>query len=173
LKSQQWDASNATIGGYRDIHLCLFSPRPDAWSFLSLHLRSSLGEPLALQLSLAVTDPVIVFHEFDQDAWGFAVYQAGKEVASFWNRPDVVELNSKECTIEPKSVAALFGVADAKSLAPYLRHNPDPGKAFAEDEFSLDDHWVRCDFMRRLGMRYCNPGEVGSRHLYVLEKGVN
>jgi hypothetical protein len=172
LKSQQWDASRAEIDGYRDTQLCSFSPRPDSWSFLLLHLHSGQGEPLAQEISRSESDPVIVFHEFDQAAWGFAVFHGGKVVARFWNHPEIVELNAKDCTTEPKTVAALFGV-DPKTLTPYLRHNPEPGKAFDDDEFSLDNHWVRCDFMRRLGMQYGNPGEVGARHLYVFEKGVN
>ncbi len=32
-------------------------------------------------------------------------------------------------------------------------------KAFPSDEFCLDDHWVRVDFMRQLGISYPDPSK--------------
>jgi hypothetical protein len=176
LPSQQWEPKAATIGGIRDHQLCCLAPDESAWSSLLLHLNSQLAEPLAAALSMATGTPVIAFYEFDQSAWGFDVYDKGQSVARFWNRPEVVEEDPRSLAVDPNVIAAKFGVG-VEDVAPYLKHlapdADDPGKAFPADEFSLGDHWVRCDFMRRLGLRYPNPGEPGTRHVLIKEPGVN
>lgn len=176
LPSQQWDSKTATIGGIRDYQLCCLAPDGKGWSSLLLHLNSQLADPLAAALSTATGSPVVAFYEYDQSAWGFGVFQKGEAVARFWNRPEVVEEDPQACTVSPEFIAGLFAVS-AQAVAPYLNHlDPDsdePGKAAPEDEFSLGDHWVRCDFMRRLGLRYPNPGEPGTRHVLIKEPRVN
>jgi hypothetical protein len=176
LTSQQWDPNSATIGGVRDYKLCCLAPDASAWSSLLLHLNSQLADPLAATLSTVTGAPVVAFYEFDQAAWGFAVYEKGQPVARFWNRPEVVEEDPLACTVRPNNVARLFGVG-VEAVAPYLKQlDPDaeePGKMFADDQFSLGNHWVRCDFMRRLGLRYPNPGEPGTRYVFIKEPGVN
>jgi hypothetical protein len=176
LSSQQWDPNTATIGGIRDYRLCCLAPDAGAWSSLLLHLNSQLADPLAAALSTATRLPTVAFYEFDQCAWGFTVYDKGQPVAQFWNRPDSVEEDASACTVDPSFIAGKFGVG-VEAVAPYLKHlDPDadePGKALPADEFSLGDHWVRCDFMRRLGLRYPNPGEPGTRHVLIKERGIN
>lgn len=117
---------------------------------------------------------MVAFYEFEQAAWGFNVYEKGLSVARFWNRPDYVEEDPRSCAVDPKVIAGRFGVG-VEEIAPYLNQfGPDadePGKAFPDDEFELDDHWVRCDFMRRLGLRYPEPGEPGTRHFLLRERG--
>jgi hypothetical protein len=176
LSSQQWDPNTATIGGIRDYRLCFLAPDADAWSSLLLHLNSQLADPLAASLSTATSSPTVAFYEFDQCAWGFTVYDNGQAVARFWNRPEVVEEDPSACTVDPISIAGKFGVG-VEAAAPYLKHldadAEQPDKALPADEFSLGDHWVRCDFMRRLGLRYRNPGEPGTRHVFIKERGIN
>jgi hypothetical protein len=119
---------------------------------------------------------VIVFHEFEQTAWGFAVFQGGQQFERFCNCPEVAEEDPAACAVNAEVLARRFAV-DSELLAPYLRQLTtdidDPGKAFLEDQFSLGNHWVRCDFMRRLGMRYPDLSEPGIRRIYVRERGVN
>jgi hypothetical protein len=176
LSSQQWDPNTATIGGIRDYQLCCLAPDAGAWSSLLLHLNSQLADPVATALSTATSAPVVAFYEFDQFAWGFGVFEKGHPLARFWNRPEVVEEDPGDCIVDPNFIARKFGVG-VEAVAPYLKHlDPDadePGKAFSGDEFSLGDHWVRCDLMRRLGLRYPNPGEPGTRHVFIKESGVN
>jgi hypothetical protein len=176
LTSQQWDPKTSTIGGVRDYQLSCLAPGPGTWSSLLLHLNSQLADPIAAELSTESGSPVIVFHEYDQSAWGFNVYENGHPVARFWNRPDVVEEDPREYAVSPTLVARLFGVG-VEAVTPYLHHlDPeadDVGMAYPDDEFSLGDHWVRCDFMRRVGLRYPDPGEPGTRHVFVAEPGVN
>ncbi len=175
LPSQEWNPRASTIGGVRDIHLCSLAPRNDDWSFLLLHLNSQLGEALAMALSRALDHPTIVFHEYEELAWGFVVYRSGDAIARFWNRPDVVELDPASCRASPEVIAGAFGV-DPQTVAGYLRHldaGESPGKVFSDDGRTLDRHWVRVDFMKRLGMDYPDPGTRGSRHVLVRERGVN
>ena len=176
LKSQTWDQKTATIDGIRDTKLCSFLPARMEWSFLLLHLRSLVAEPLALELSKSSNGPVIVFHEFEEVAWGFAVFEGGKPIARFWNRPAAVDEKPGDCMPNVELLAKQFGVSP-KALSPYLRHfGADVeynSKAYADDRFSLGDHWVRVDFMKRLVMHYADPKEVGARHIYVHERGVN
>ena len=176
LPSQQWDPNTGTIGGIRDHQLCCLAADASAWSSLLLHLNSQLAEPLSAALSMATGTPVVGFYELDQSAWGFDVHERGQLVARFWNRPELAEEGPLSSVADPKVIAAKFGVG-AEDIAPYLEHlDPDadePGKAFPADEFSLGDHWVRCDFMRRLGLRYPNPGEPGTRHVLIREPDVN
>ena len=175
LSSQQWDPATSTIGGVRDHQLCWLAEDAANWSSLLLHLNSELADPVGAELSSASDNPVIAFNEFDQAAWGFTVYENGRPVTRFWNRPDVVEEDPRECTVRPNFIAGLFGVG-VDVVAPYLSHlDPEAaevGKAFSDDEFPLEDHWVRCDFMRRVGLRYPDPGEAGTRHVFIAEPGV-
>lgn len=176
LPSQHLDPNTAMIGGIRDYQVCCLAPDVAAWSSLLLHLNSQLADTLAAVLSTATGAPVVAFYEYDQFAWGFAVFENGHTVARFWNRPEVVEEDPLACTVSPNLIAGMFGVG-FEGVAPYLKHldpeTDDPGKAFPGDEFSLGDHWVRCDFMRRMGLRYPNPGEPGTRHVFIKEPGVN
>jgi hypothetical protein len=176
LPSQEWDASTSWIGGIRDYKLCMLAPNRNSWSFLLLHLNSQLADSLAQEVSNSSASPVIVFCEYDQIAWGFSIFDAGHCIAHFWNRPECVEEETSLCSVKAEQVANSFSV-DAKLITPYLiRLNPndeDQGRVFPDDQFSLGDHWVRCDFMRRLGMRYPNPGDAGTRYVYIKETGVN
>jgi hypothetical protein len=176
LASQHWDSKTSMIGGIRDYKLCCLAPTDDAWSFLLLHLNSELGDPLAAELSKSTTDPVLVFYEFDQCAWGLSVYEKGARVGHFWNRPEETGEDPSSCLISPEYFADRFGV-EVSSIAPYLQHidrnSEESAKASDTDRFSLDDHWVRCDFMERLGLPYPDPGTAGTRRVYIEEQGIN
>lgn len=176
LTSQQWDPRTSTIGGIRDYKLCSLAPADGAWSFLLLHLNSELGDTLAKELSKTASDPVVVFYEFEQSAWGFSVYEKGIRASHFWNRPELVEEAPEPCLADAEDIAARFGIEGAR-IARYLQPlDPDSeemGKAWEEDRFSLDEHWVRCDFMGRLGLPYPDPGTAGARHVYIEEPGIN
>ncbi len=135
-----------------------------------LHLNTLVGEPLAAELSRLIAGPAIVFWEYDQAAWGYCLFESGTPLDRFWSIPDVVEMPPAECAGNVAVMSRVFGVT-ADSIAPYIRHVTDfDAKAFADDEFTLGDHWVRVDFMRRLGLTYPNPGQIaGGRHVKIEE----
>lgn len=175
LPSPKWDPATATIAGIRDYQLALLAPAGDGWQSLLLHLNSLLGDPLAKYLSTQVIVPVIVFHEYDQAAWGFSVFEQGERIGLFWNAPEIMEKLPESCEISADFLAGKFGVK-VSAITPYLQHVHTievDKKAFTEDEFTLYDHWVRVDFMRRLGIHYPIPGSKGSRYIFISESGVN
>jgi len=170
LSSQQWDAKAASIGGVRDYMTSYLAPASAEWSSAMLHLNSLVGEPLAFELSRLIARPAIVFLEYDQAAWGYCLFEGGSLLDRFWNIPDAVETPPEECAGKIDIVSRVFGVP-ADSIAPYIHHVTEfDVKAFDGDEFTLGDHWVRVDFMRRLGLVYPNPGRVaGGRHVKIEE----
>jgi hypothetical protein len=161
LPSQTWDPRTATIGGIRDIELACIAAIDDGWSFAAMPLDAAhAGEPLgvavARELSTMTAHPVLAFTEHDEAVWGYSLFESGAVTDRFTNRPDVMELAAGEHAGNPDVLASRFAV-DPQLVARYLHHlDPDaaPGKALADDEFELDDHWVRCDLMHRLGLRY-------------------
>lgn len=172
LPSQQWDPDTATIGGIRDYQTSYVAPASGTWSSVMLHLDSLCAEPLASELS-RVAGNAIVFMEYDQATWGYCILEKGSPRDRFWSVPETVDADPSECKGDVAVICALFDVS-SESVAPYLRH-PDAAvgfdsKAFEDDEFDLRDHWVRCDFMRRLGLTYPGPGRTdGGRHVHIVE----
>jgi hypothetical protein len=172
LASQTWDARTSTIGGVRDIDLACIAAVDDGWSFLLLPLAARreelLGEAIARDLSTQTAHPALAFAEYDETVWGYALFEAGERRDRFWSRPDVLEIDPEDCAGSVTLVASSFGVKP-RAIGPYLRHiaaDAPSRKAFPDDEFALRDHWVRCDFMRRLGLRYA-VGDAGARHIQL------
>jgi hypothetical protein len=172
IPSQQWDSNTSSIGGIRDTKTTYLAPASDTWSSAMLHLGSVLGEPLAAELTRITGSPAIVLLEYDQDAWGYALCDGGTLVDRFWSVPDAVDLSPEECAGNFETVSAVLGVP-AEVVAPYIRHVTEAEaevKAFEDDEYTLGDHWVRVDFMRRLGLAYPEPGKVaGGRYVKIDE----
>jgi hypothetical protein len=56
-------------------------------------------------------------------------------------------------------------------IEPYVKRAAGDEKAFQDDEFLLNDAWVRVDFMRRMGILYPEPNL--STWVHVMEYGVN
>jgi hypothetical protein len=173
LPSQQWDASTASIGGVRDYKCSYVSPAANEWSSLLLHLDALIGARLAAELSRLSSAPSIVFSEYDQTAWGYTLFVDGVESDSFWSVPELVELDPDTVRGNPSLVSRILSVPES-SIAPYLQpfsvELPGNAKVFPDDQFSLDDHWVRVDFMRRLGLQYPSPGATaGGRYILIVD----
>jgi hypothetical protein len=173
LSSQQWDQRTSSIGGVRDYKCSYFAPAALEWSSVLLHLGALMGERLAAELSRLTSAPSILFAEYDQHAWGYTLFLSGETSDRFWSMPELVDEEPAEVRGTPSMLCATFNVPEAE-VAPYLRHLPaglsKTSKVFADDEFELRDHWVRVDFMRRLGLRYPDPGKTpGGRYVQIIE----
>jgi len=137
-----------------------------------------LGDPLCIDLSKRMDTPVLAFLEYQQDCWGYALFRQGKLLNYFWNDPSIPEEDPKICKGDAHLLAQLFHV-ESKLLDPYLHfinHNDNRAtsrKAFNDDQFTLGDHWVRIDFMRRLGIIYPDFQHFHGLTLYIPEQGVN
>lgn len=168
LNGQSWDPNTSTIGGIRDIETSFLAPASPTWSSVLLPLNSEFGPDLAERISASISGPSMVFFEFDQTAWGYGLFRSGKLDHQFWNFPEEIDLDPDTCRGSIQSLVEEFGVP-AECLEPYLVHSPPEGfKAFPEDEFCLDDHWVRTDFMKRLGLTYPEPGQTpGARYVHI------
>lgn len=172
LPSQQRDPKTWTIGGIKDVDATYLAPASDAWSSAMLHLNSLNGEPIAGELSRLTGGPAIVLLEYDQDTWGYCLFDGGVLIDRFWSVPEAVDMSPEDCPGNAETVSSIFTVP-LEMVAPYVQQveNLDPeSKAFEDDEFTLGDHWVRVDFMRRLGLLYPNPGKVpGGRYVSIDE----
>jgi len=174
LPDQKWNSATATISGIRDHLLCYVGPSGDGWFGILLasgHDRT-LGlndaDLIACELSRRQSGPVILFSEVDQSAWGYELFVNGQSLDWFWNRPpDTGPPTTKNGNVS--LLASTFGVAP-ETIAPYLQPidwSEFPGTAFPDDEYELTDHWVRVDFMRRLGIHHPCPSSGVGRHMQV------
>jgi hypothetical protein len=166
LASQQWDPSTSTIGGVRDYQCSFAGAAGPSWSFLLLHLNADFYEDLALALSASQPEPVLVFTEYDQAAWGYRLCHAGRSLDTFWNDPEYLDVDPATCTGNSAILGATLGV-DPASIAGYLGAPVEGKRVHADDAFTLDDHWVRVDFMRHLGILYPDLTPQNGRHVRV------
>jgi hypothetical protein len=173
LSSQQWDARTASIGGVRDYQCSYVAPAAADWSSVLLFLDAVIGEQLAAELSRLTSGPSIVFSEYDQVTWGYVLFENGAPSDRFWSVPEAVKENAETVRGTASILTRVFKVPQS-DIAPYLRHfSPEEAtgeKAFPNDEFALSEHWVRVDFMRRLGLEYPDPGKTpGGRYIQIIE----
>ncbi len=171
LESQTWDSETATIGGIRDYKLSQISINANSWVSLMLHTDSNLIDRISIGLSKITESPVIAFLEYNQDAWGYCLFENGKLLDNFWNSGLTVEQEANNCAANIELIASKFQV-DKDLIKPYLISNTTKenfGKAFESDEFYLEDHWVRVDFMEKLGLVYPETG----KWFYIIETGIN
>jgi hypothetical protein len=146
IESQRWDFETATIGGVRDKDLTSIGPAATKWSSALLTLRYQ--------------NHAFIFEEHDQLAWGYQLFRDGVCLDRFCSRPGVIEERAADCAGDPSILQSELGVSP-NLTKPYLRRSSFlrrfKRKAFPDDEFELSDHWVRIDFMRRLGFAYPHP----------------
>ena len=169
LSTQEWNPKESSIGGVRDYKLSKISTY-GKWSSVLLYLDSNLGEKISIELSKTLKTPVLAILEFHQISWGYKLFLDGKIIDQFCNAPELVGTSAKDYKGNIDLLSKTFNV-DKKNLEPYIdiRNSEKHEKAFKVDEFFLDDHWVRVDFIKKLGITYPEEG----KWLYIIEKGVN
>lgn len=102
-------------------------------------------------------------HTYDGDYWAHRLFRSGVELDRFASVPGYFAEDPNELlALEQRWAGNAMVVAEAVGcpvgqVAPYLVHVPAgadgrAGKAFADDEFPIDDMWVFVDFWRRLGI---------------------
>lgn len=140
-----------------------------------LHLGSMLGDPLAAELSRITDNLAIAIFEYDQETWGYRLFDHGTLMDLFWSNPEAVDESPEDYAGIPEIVSGEFCVP-LETVAPYICHVSEANeevKAFEDDEHTLNDHWVRVDFLRRLGLTYPEPGKVaGGRYVKIDEPGL-
>jgi hypothetical protein len=170
LPTQAWNPKTATISGIRDYKLCNIGPAGHSWSSALLHLNSELGESLARELSWGPARIAFLFKEYEQTTWGYVLFEDGSEADRFWSEPEELGEDRIQAEGDADIVAVALGIP-ASIISPYLELEPGHTKAYPDDRYFLDDHWVRVDFMRRIGIDY--PNVQTNRWVYIREAGVN
>lgn len=120
-------------------------------------------EALAEKLSGGLSCPVLVLYIYDDDYWGYFLYEAGTEQDRFASLPDYFEPGSPPR--KPGNaplLSQIFGVGES-ALTPYLLPWPEEeteGFAREGDSAPIGDCWQMADFMAALGFDYdllCPP----------------
>lgn len=120
-------------------------------------------EGLAKALSKELEQPVLLLYIYDEDYWGYYLYEAGNERDCFNPMPDYFEEVSEQ---ERKRVAgngailAKYFCVEEDAIKNYLtlwteeRMEHYGEKAYPDDEFGQCDCWQMADFMKRIGFSY-------------------
>lgn len=120
-------------------------------------------EGLAEAVSKELGKTVLLTYIYDEDFWGYFLYENGRELDRFCPMPDYFEEQSGEEREKMKGDASVishyFGVDEA-SVTGYLCEWTEEmmdnyeEKAYEDDEFEQCDCWQMVDFMRKLGYPY-------------------
>lgn len=171
LKSQVWESKSSSVDVIRDSKLSRISIDSNSWASLSLHLNSTLINSISKELSKLNDSPVIAFLEYEQEAWGYCLYQNGTLIDNYWNNYLTLDFEKNDCKANIDLISNLFNVKK-ELIEPYLIDifdKNDLGKVNIQDEFELNDHWVRVDFMKKIGLQYPYSG----KWIYIYESGLN
>jgi hypothetical protein len=97
---------------------------------------------------------------FDGDYWTHTLLRDGEVLDVFSSDPEEAEVSPGA----PDVIAAAMGVP-VDWVQPYLvvvDDDESPGRAFADDQFEVDDPWVFADLWRRLGVHYPDDLAAGA-----------
>lgn len=125
-------------------------------------------EALAEQLSAALDCPVMVLYIYDDDYWGYFLWQNGAELDRFASLADYFGKNEPPYKLgDAEIVGRCFGVPPEKLdcyLIPW--EEIEIGRyAYPSDKATIGDGWQMADFMLALGFdfdQFCPPEEEPS-----------
>jgi hypothetical protein len=119
--------------------------------------------PLCLAVSRSVGAVAATVNVYDGDFWSFEAFADGRLIDQCAPRADYFAEDDASAERlralwrgNPAAVADLAGVP-VEIVAPYYRYlsaDDQPGKAFPDDQFPLEEFWVFTDLWRRLGITY-------------------
>jgi hypothetical protein len=141
----------------------LYEPR-EAWTAVIWPVYFNIHDvPACLAVSKALDSLAATVNVYDGDFWSFEFFAAGVLIDKAAPRADYfAEDDDSAASLRqlwrgnPEAVAAAFQ-CPADSIRPYYSYlGPEdaPGKAFADDAYSLEDFWVFVDLWKRLGITY-------------------
>ncbi len=114
-------------------------------------------------LSRVVNCPVLLAYIYDDDYWGYELWQKGKELDQFASLPNYFDEGSPpDKPGDAELVARVFGV-EPERIGRYLTPWPEEAAeecAYEGDEFTVGDSWQMADFLDALGFNYdklCPP----------------
>jgi hypothetical protein len=140
---------------------CLYKVFPHGVNILFNEYCSGY-ELLAKTLSEEIGQPTLILFIYDDDFWGYFLYDKGKEKDAFNPIPDYFD------DVDDAEVQRLTGNADV--IAKYFDISPDSvtkyltfwtedlfeesETAYEEDEFEYGNCWQMADFMNAVGYPY-------------------
>lgn len=120
-------------------------------------------EKLAEAISKEVKRPVMLLYIYDEDFWGYFLYDNGEEIDWFSPMPDCLEEISedeyKKFSGNSRIISKYFGV-DEDIIKKYLVYWTEElmddydAKAYEDDEFEQCNCWQMVDFMKKIGYPY-------------------
>ncbi len=118
-------------------------------------------EELAKDLSEKISSHVMLLYIYDEDFWGYFLYDNGKEMDRFSPDPEYFgeEEDSEKYSGDAEVVSKYFGVSK-ESIEKYIvgwtdeYYEEGDVMAYGDDEFAYTDCWQMVDFMNKLGFPY-------------------
>ncbi len=160
------DAMEKIAGSHPDMELdasaCQYLQRSNGVQILC---ECVVYERLAEALSLEIQRPILLLYIYDEDFWGYFLYENGVELDQFCPMPDYFEEVSAEeadrLSGDPLILSKYFSV-DPSDIQNYLctwteEMMDEDEKAYPEDECFQCDCWQMADFMEKLGFSYDFP----------------
>ena len=167
LSNQTWESG--LVDGIKDTKLSSLILQQKSWSSVLLPLNCKWDNELATKLSNEC-NLVILFLEVRQTAWGFITFETGVKTNIFWRSSSFDNLTPSPANVDPNVIAKLLSV-NPELISPYLKQlngqDSITVKAFPEDKHRLDNHWVRVDFMNKLGVIYPDPSRPETRYVLI------
>lgn len=122
----------------------------------------AVGLDYAGPLSKRVHCPVLLAYIYDDDFWGYELWQRGRELDQFASVHDYFDEGSPPGKPgDADLVARCFGVEPERIRRYLLPWDEEPdGYAYEGDEFTAGDSWQLADFLDALGFDYdrlCPP----------------
>lgn len=122
----------------------------------------AVGLDYAGPLSKRVHCPVLLAYIYDDDFWGYELWQGGRELDQFASVHDYFDKGSPpDKPGDADLLARCFGVEPERVRRYLLPWDEEPdGCAYEGDEFPAGDSWQMADFLDALGFDYdrlCPP----------------
>lgn len=140
---------------------CRYLDRPGKGIQILLNEGNVTFDKFSEQLSEKLNTWLMFLYIYDEDFWGYFLYDKGKEIDRFSPEPDYFGEDEEPKTYSGNAeiVSRYFGVAKEsieKYLTPWTSEQYDEGDIFAYegDEFAYADCWQMSDFMDKLGFPY-------------------
>lgn len=140
---------------------CRFARNEEKAIQFLLNENSVCYEEFAKALSEKISSYVMLLYIYDEDFWGYFLYDKGMEINRFSPEPEYFGENSDSGIYKgnPEIIAKYFGI-NKEVIEKYLinwtdKHYEEGNiKAYENDEYVYTDCWQMVDFMNKLGFPY-------------------
>ncbi len=114
-------------------------------------------ESLAELLSLEIEGVVLLTYIYDEDFWGYFLYDRGTQKDEFLPLGQYFQEDNPPIPGNPALLASCFGIQPQeidRYLVVWEEDMEEDVLAYPQDEFPYGDCWQMADFLKRLGFPY-------------------